>query len=170
MWFQTNVPKHCPSKSEFQRYLFVAWFVIAVFVVVSSNSDDSVSLSGSKSELDLDDIFGESDEDDNDFQEFLNKKFQLKFSVKGCEKLTTTANILHHLMRQMLALLEITQGRTQPRILVCFRMKKFLSTLTHEPTGMPLRSKAKICGSTELHGPLWKTQVSFEHFLAYGWQ
>ena len=121
---------------------------------MSSNSDDSVSLSGSKSELDLDDIFGESDEDDNDFQEFLNKKFQLKFSVKGCEKLTTTANILHHLMRQMLALLEITQGRTQPRILVCFRMKKFLSTLTHEPTGMPLRSKAKICGSTELHGPL----------------
>lgn len=87
---------------------------------MSSNSDDSVSLSGSKSELDLDDIFGESDEDDNDFQEFLNKKFQLKFSVKGCEKLTTTANILHHLMRQMLALLEITQGRTQPRILVCF--------------------------------------------------
>lgn len=73
----------------------------------------------------------------------------------------------------MLALLEITQGRTQPRILVCFWMKKFLSTLTHEPTGMPLRSKAKICGSTELHGPLWKTgvrEVSFEHFLAYGWQ
>lgn len=82
---------------------------------MSSNSDDSVSLSGSKSELDLDDIFGESDKDDNDFEEF-----QLKFSVKGCQKLTTTANILHHLMRQMLALLEITQGRTQPRILVCF--------------------------------------------------
>lgn len=41
---------------------------------MSSNSDNSVSLSGSKSELDLDDIFGESDEDDNDFEEFLNKK------------------------------------------------------------------------------------------------
>ncbi|CAH3044050.1 unnamed protein product [Pocillopora meandrina] len=40
-------------------------------------------------------------------------------------------------------------------------MKKFLSTLTHEPTGMPLRSKAKICGSTELHGPLWKTGPSY---------
>ena len=27
-----------------------------------------------------------------------------------------------------------------------------------------LRSDAKIRGSTELHEPLWKTQVSFEHF------
>lgn len=87
---------------------------------MSSNSDDSVSLSGSKSELDLDDIFGESDKDDNDFEEFLNKKIPAEIQRQGCQKLTTTANILHHLMRQMLALLEITQGRTQPRILVCF--------------------------------------------------
>lgn len=27
-----------------------------------------------------------------------------------------------------------------------------------------LRSDAKIRGSTELHEPLWKTQMRFEHF------
>lgn len=41
---------------------------------MSSNSDDSVTLSGSQSELDLDDILGESEEEDNDFEGFDNNK------------------------------------------------------------------------------------------------
>lgn len=53
---------------------------------MSSNSDDSVSLSGSKSELDLDDIFGESDEDDNDFDEFLNKKIPAEIQRQWLRK------------------------------------------------------------------------------------
>lgn len=53
---------------------------------MSSNSDDSVSLSGSKSELDLDDIFGESDKDDNDFEEFLNKKIPAEIQRQGLPK------------------------------------------------------------------------------------
>lgn len=53
---------------------------------MSSNSDDSVSLSGSKSELDLDDIFGESDKDNNDFKEFLNKKIPAEIQRQGLRK------------------------------------------------------------------------------------
>lgn len=53
---------------------------------MSSNSDDSVSLSGSKSELDLDDIFGESDKDDNHFEEFLNKKIPAEIQRQGLWK------------------------------------------------------------------------------------
>lgn len=53
---------------------------------MSSNSDDSVSLSGSKSELDLDDIFGESDKDDNNFEEFLNKKIPAEIQRQGLPK------------------------------------------------------------------------------------
>ena len=41
---------------------------------MSSNSDDSVTLSGSQSELDLDDTLGESEEEDNDFEGFDNNK------------------------------------------------------------------------------------------------
>ena len=37
---------------------------------MSSDSDDSISLSGNKSELDLD-IFGASDPEDNDFKGFM---------------------------------------------------------------------------------------------------
>ena len=39
---------------------------------MSSDSDDSVSLSGSESELDLDDIFGDSEDEDSDFEGFVN--------------------------------------------------------------------------------------------------
>ena len=52
---------------------------------MSSNSDDSVSLSSSKSELDLDDIFGESDKDDNDFEEFLNRKIPAEIQRQGLQ-------------------------------------------------------------------------------------
>ena len=40
----------------------------------------------SKSELDLDDIFGESDKDDNDFEEFLNKKIPAEIQRQGLPK------------------------------------------------------------------------------------
>lgn len=84
---------------------------------MSSNSDDSVSLSGSKSELDLDDIFGESDKDDNHFEEFLNKKIPAEIQRQGLRKADNCQHFTSfNLMRQMLALLEITQRRTQQRI------------------------------------------------------
>ena len=41
---------------------------------MSFNSDDSVRLSGGESELDLDNIFGQSDEKDNDFVGLDNDK------------------------------------------------------------------------------------------------
>ena len=41
---------------------------------MSYDSGDSVSLSGSESELDLDDIFAESDEEDNNFKGFNNNE------------------------------------------------------------------------------------------------
>lgn len=41
---------------------------------MSFDSDDSVSLSGSESELDFDDIFGESEDEDDDFEGFVNNE------------------------------------------------------------------------------------------------
>ena len=134
---------------------------------MSSDSDDSVSLSGCESELDLDDIFGESDEEDNDFERFDNNEIPAEIQRQWSR--TADDNREHFtefLIRQMLALRETTQGRTQPRFLVCFWMKKFFSTLKRGPTGMPLRREVKIRGSIELHWPLWKTQASFEHFFS----
>ena len=51
---------------------FIAPLVVVVSVVMSSDSDDSVSLSGSESELHLDDIFGDSEDKDGDFEGFTN--------------------------------------------------------------------------------------------------
>lgn len=68
-----------------------------VSVVMSSDSDNSVSLSGSESEL-----------DSTILKASWITIFQLKFSITVCKQ-PTTAIILPNLMRQMLALREATK-------------------------------------------------------------
>ena len=74
---------------------FVDPFVVVLSVVMSSDSDDSVSLSGSESDLNIDDIF---EDEDGNFEGFVNNDIPA-----GRNPLITTVIIIVNLMRQMLA-------------------------------------------------------------------
>lgn len=87
---------------------------------MSSDSDDSVSLSGSESELDLDDIFGESDDEDNDFEGFVNNEIPAEIQRQWSRTADDNREHFRQFNAAMLAPRETTQGRIQPRFLVCF--------------------------------------------------
>ena len=127
-------------------------------VVMSSDSEDPVSLSGSQFELDLDDIFGESDKEDGNFVGFVKNEIPPEIQ---CQWSRTADDNCQHFTEFN----AVNTGPTRNN-----RGKnpgKSFGFLRHGPTGMLLRSEAKIQGNTELNGPPWKTQASFKHFFAY---
>ena len=137
--------------TKVQINYFVAPLVVLVSVVMSSDSDDSVSLSGSESELHLDDIVATAKTKTTISKASQMPIFQLKFSVSGRKQPTTTAIILRYLTLQMLALRETTKESIRLRYSVCLLMKKFFKTSRRGRTEMPRRSEPKIQGNTRLN-------------------
>ena len=68
--------------------------LLCFFVVMSSDSDDSIRFSGSESDLDFDDIFGESSDEDDDFEGFLNQNIPAEIQ-RQCRSRTADNNRDH---------------------------------------------------------------------------
>lgn len=93
---------------------FVVRSVVVPSVVMPSDSDDSSSLSGSESDLDFDDVFGESSDEESDFEGFVNNEIPAEIQRQWSRTADNNRDDLSILMQQMLVLQETTGEKIQP--------------------------------------------------------